>query len=128
MPAFYIILQERIPGVDATGLEGRALSKYGEKLEELAKRAGVTSLMNLFSASKEEMAGFLEDHGTDVKLPEEKWFTADEGLKTITALLAALADAPSSENAALASELARFQQVLQAAQSRNIRWHLAIDY
>ena len=128
MPAFYIILQEKIRGVDATGLEGRALSKYSEKLEALARRAGVTSLMNLFSASEEEMTGFLEDHGSDVKLPEEKWFTAEEGLKTITALLGALADAPSNENSALAAELAQFRQVLQAAQSRNIRWHLGIDY
>jgi len=128
MPAFYLMLQEKIPGVDATGLEGRALSKHSKKLEAMAKRAGVTSLMNLFSSSEEEMAGFLEDHGTEVNLPEEKWFTADEGLKTITALLGALADAPSSENSALTTELAQFQQVLQAARSRNIRWHLGIDY
>lgn len=128
MPAFYIVLQEKIPGVDATGLEGRALSEYSEKLEGLAKQAGVTSLMNLFSASEDEAAGFLEDHGADVSLPEEKWFTAEEGLKTIAALLGALAGAPSSENPKLAGELAQFQQVLEAAQSRNIRWHLGIDY
>jgi hypothetical protein len=128
MPAFYIMLQEKIPGVDATGIEGRALCKHSDELEALARQAGVVSLMNFFSVSGEEMNEFLEDHGNEVSLPEERWFTAAEGLKTVTALRAALANVPSRENSALAAELATFQQVLQAAQSRNIRWHLGIDY
>jgi len=72
MPAFYIVLQEKIPGVDAAGLEGRALSKHSEMLEALAKQTGVVSLMELFSASKEEMAGLLEDHGAGPNLSEEE--------------------------------------------------------
>jgi hypothetical protein len=128
MPAFYIVLQEKIPGVDATGLEGRALSKHSEKLEVLAKQAGVISLMNLFSASEEEMAGFLEEGGADVHLPKEKWFSAEEGLKTIPALLKALADAPSIEGPILSAELTQFLQVLEVARSRDVRWHLGIDY
>ncbi len=128
MPAFYIVLQEKLPGVDATGLEGLALSKHSEKLEALAKQAGVISLMNLFSAGEEEMAGFLEDHDATVNPPEEKWFSAEEGLKTITVLLRALADAPSSEHSAITAELRQFEEVLQAARSRNVRWHLGIDY
>ena len=70
MPAFYIVLQEKIPGADAIGLEGRALSKHTDKLEVLAKQAGVISLMSLFSAGEEEMAGFLVEGGADVNLPE----------------------------------------------------------
>ena len=54
MPAFYIVLQEKIPGVDATGLECRALSKHRELLEALlAEPAGVISPMNIFSASED---------------------------------------------------------------------------
>jgi hypothetical protein len=128
MPAFYICLQEKIPGVDAAGLEGRALSKHSEKLEGLAKQAGVISLMHLFSASEEEMAGFLEEGGSVVNPPEEKWFSAEEGLKTIAALLKALAGARSIEEPALYAELTEFQQVLEVARSRNVRWHLGIDY
>ncbi len=41
MPAFYIMLQEKIPGVDATGIEGRALCKHSDELEALARQAGV---------------------------------------------------------------------------------------
>lgn len=128
MPAFYIVLQEKIPGVDATGLECRALSKHSEKLEVLAKQAGVISLMNLFSVSKGEIAGFLEEGGADVEVPEERWFSADDGLKTVAALLKALTDAPSIEGPALSAELRQFQRVLEAARSRNVGWHLGIDY
>lgn len=127
MPAFYIVLQEKIPGADAIRLEGRALSKHTDKLEVLAKQAGVISLMNLFSASEEEMAAFLVEGGADVNLPEEKWFPAEEGLKTIAALLKALADAPSIEGPVLSAELRQFQQVLEVAESRKVRWHLGID-
>ncbi len=32
--------------------------------------------MNFFSVSGEEMSEFLEDHGNEASLPEERWFTA----------------------------------------------------
>jgi hypothetical protein len=128
MPAFYITLQEKIPGVDATVLEGHALSKHNGKLEALAKQTGVIPLMNFFSADKEEVAGLVGESGATVKIPEEKWFPAEDGLGTIAALLRALADPRSAEDSALSAELKEFQDVLLAARSRNIRWHLGIDY
>lgn len=76
-----------------------------EKLEILAKQAGVISLMNLFRACEEEMSGFLEEGEAEIELPDEKWLSAEEGLKTIAALLKALADAPSIEGPTLSAEL-----------------------
>jgi len=131
MPAFYIVLQEKIPGVDSIGLEGRALSKHNLRLEALAKQAGVTPLVNFFSASENELAALLEDHlipDEALSKAKELWFSPEEGLRTIEELLRILAQQPSAENSALGAELMEFQRVLQAAQSRNIRWHLAIDY
>jgi hypothetical protein len=131
MPAFYIVLQEKIPGVDATGMEGRALSKHSETLEGLAKQASVKPLLSFFSANPEEASGLLDEGGVgqpDVAIPDEQWFQADEGLATIAALLLSLAAAPSAEALAMARELVQFQHVLKAARSRNIRWHLGIDY
>jgi hypothetical protein len=128
MPAFYIVLQEKIPGVGGIGLEARGLSKNSDKLEMLAKQAHVVPLMSFFSADQGEMSEFLEDSGAGVKLPEEKWFPAEEGLKTIAALLKSLADARADADSGLSAELRQFQDVLLAARSRNIRWHLGIDY
>jgi hypothetical protein len=132
MPAFYIVLQEKIPGVDAAGLDNFALSKHTEKLETLAKQAGVTPLLHFFSPDPEEMAGLLGEHSAAVKIPvqipEEKWFSPEDGLQTIGVLLQSLANTLSAEGPTLEVELKEFQRVLQAARSRNIRWHLAIDY
>jgi hypothetical protein len=129
MPAFYIVLQESIPGVEVTGLGGRALSKYSRRLDALAKEAGVPPLLSFFSAEPEEVAGLLSDgRGKEVSIPEEHWFPARDGLKTVTALLASLSKLPPAESFALAKELEEFRQVLNTALSQNVRWHLGIDY
>jgi hypothetical protein len=130
VPAFYIVLKEKIPGVDAIGLEGRALSDHGEELDALAKQAGVKPLLSFFSASRVEaldILGEIPAGPPSVPIPDEQWFHADEGLATIAALLLSLAAAPSAEGSALPRELTEFQHVLEAARSRNIRWHLGID-
>jgi hypothetical protein len=107
VPAYYIVLEKSIPGVEATGLYGRSL----------------------FSLNPEELAKFLEDHqvGESVQIPEERWFSAEEGLNTVSALLKSLAEMPTTEASILVKELAEFQRVLQAAGPRNVRWHLGID-
>lgn len=130
MPAFYIVLQEKIPGADGIGLEGRALSKYNAKLEELAQHLGVRSLMSFFSTDEREVRELLGDEGAEKlgsAIPNEEWFSAELGLTTISALLNALAMEPSPENSKLIKELNRFQRALEAAQLKKIRWHLAID-
>jgi hypothetical protein len=127
MPAFYIVLQKKISGFDGTALEGRALSKHSAQIDTLAKKAGVSPLINFFSADADEIADLVEEPNPAARIPNEKWFSADEGLKTIAALLKSL-KAKSAENSALMRELNEFQRVLEAAESRNIRWHLAIDY
>jgi hypothetical protein len=129
MPAFYIVLQESIPGVDVTGLAGRALSKHSRRLEALAKEAGVPPLLSFFSADPEEVAELLGDgEGKEVSIHDEHWFPAGDGLKTVTALLASLSKLLPAESFALAKELEEFRQVLNAALSKDVRWHLGIDY
>jgi hypothetical protein len=131
MPAFYIVLQEEIPGVDAIGLDGRALSKYSAKLVVLARQAGVRSLTAFFSVDREEVVGLLGEEEIGQRgpqIPEKQWFEAEDGLSTVAALLKSLGDLPPSESTNLARELSEFQRVLQSAKSRNIRWHLGIEY
>jgi hypothetical protein len=126
MPAFYIVLEEKTPGVDPVGLEGRALSKHSTELDALAKRAGVKPLLSFFSVEKDEAAEFLDAAAMaqlGIEIPDKQWFSAEDGLATISALLAAVA-----ADSAITRELREFQQVLEAARDRRIRWHLAIDY
>lgn len=130
MPALYIVLQQKIAGVDSN-IDNHALSKHSRQLESFAIEAGVKPLMSFFSVSPEEAADLLGNRGVaevDVQIPEEKWFEAEEGLKTLEALLRCLATTPSPENGVLAVELSAFQELLKIARSQHIRWHLAIDY
>lgn len=130
MPAFYIVLQEEIPGVDGLGLEGRELSKYNAKIEALAEAAGAKPLINFFSVSRDELLGLMDGHPVpeSMKAAEETWFPAEEGLRSIKTLLEELARDSAAENPALIRELTEFQRVLQSAHVKGVPWHLAIDY
>jgi hypothetical protein len=129
MPAFYIVLEEKIPGVDAVGLEGRALSKHSDSLQALANEAGVKPLTSFFSVDKSEVEGLLGDAvGAEFEIPDKQWFPAAEGLSTISALLIAVGSHNTPDSEKLMNELKQFKTVLDAAQARKIGWHLGIDY
>jgi hypothetical protein len=89
--AWYIVLERKIPGFDH-GVNGQ--SRAGKALDALAQEAGVQPLMDFFCASAEELTGFAEDRGIElkekaIKLAPEKWFPANEGLRTARALIQA---------------------------------------
>lgn len=128
MPSVYIILQKNIPGVNAHGQEGHALSKHSDELDTLAKRTGVKPIMSFFSVKKDEALGLVDGEDIGVRIPDERWFAAEDGLKTISALIKAVGNQPDAKSLALVKELAYFQSVLEEARSHNVPWHLGIDY
>lgn len=117
--ALYIVLEKQIPGLD-TMVDGKTLSREEEPLAELATRLGVRPLMEFFSMNAEDAAEFLGEEAT-----AEQWFPAEEGLKTVRALLGQVEKAP--ELKAAREDLVGFERVLGAAQKNGVRWHLAID-
>ena len=123
--ALHIVLEKEIPGVD-TIIDGKMLSRAEKHLAGAAKRLGVRPLMEFFSVNPEEAAGFLESEGVEVEIPAEQWFSAEEGLRTVQALLGE-ADS-SSESRAAKDDLLGCERVLREAQKREVRWHLAIDF
>jgi len=132
MPSLFIVLEKKIPNFDIY-VNGNRLSKESDNLERVAKQTGVKSLMSFFSICPEELVGLAEDHGVDVKgkglkAPEEKWFSAEEGLHTVRSLVDALASSNDDIQAQLVSELREFERVLVHAHANNVRWHLGVDY
>jgi hypothetical protein len=127
--AWYIVLEREIPGFDPF-VDGKALARAGDELERLAKNAGVSPLMKFFSASPNELAAFAEDHGLDLKGTSaesaEQWFSPEEGLRSVQALLEAVEKRP--KDARVVSTLKEFQSVLETAQKHSVRWHLAVDF
>jgi hypothetical protein len=131
MPSLYIILQRKIPSVDSY-VNGNFLSKSNDELERMAKRLGVTPLMDFFGISKEELSSLAEEHSVEFNktkaAPEENWFTAEEGLHTVNALLGNLAESKLSQVERIEGELREFVRVLELAKTHGIRWHLGVDY
>jgi len=130
--AWYIVLERKIPGFDHS-VNGKALSRGAKVLDALAREAGARPLMDFFSASSEELAGFAEDQGIDLKegatkLAPEKWFSAHEGLKTVRALARVVEDGKTEHAQAILDDLAEFNKVLEVAANNGVGWHLAIDF
>ncbi len=132
--ALYIALEAQDAGVDNV-VDGKALSRAEGDLTNLARQLGVRPLMDFFSMSTEDFEAMAEEHNTLAGLTgvtphEEEWFSADEGLTTIRALMAHLQANPDAFPGAAAalSDLEDFAYVLDEAGKRSIRWHLCVDY
>ena len=123
--ALYIALEKTLPDVD-TLIDGKMLSNAEKPLAKAAKRLAVRPLMDFFSTSADEAADLLGDEVAGIDIPAAQWFSAEEGLKTVDALLAALDASP--ELSTTKNDLLGCQRVLREAQKHGVRWHLAIDF
>jgi hypothetical protein len=131
MPSLYIILEKKIPSTD-TYANGSFLSKNSDELDQMAARLGVEPLMAFFSISNEELSALMEEHDANFNKPkaghQEKWFTPDEGLRTVNALLQELASSKLDRLDRIETELREFEKVLEVAKANGVRWHLGVDY
>jgi hypothetical protein len=131
MPAFYVVLETKTSNADVY-VNGNFISKNSDALDKLAKQLGVRTLLSFFSASPEEIASLLEVESVDAIKDNskyaEKWFAADEDLRTVHALLKSSAESSLDDRDRIAAELQEFAKVLELAKASNIRWHLAVDY
>ncbi len=123
--ALYIALEENIPDLD-TMIDGKMLSKAEKHLAKAAKRLGVRPLMEFFSTGADEAADLLGDDVAGIDIPAAQWFSAEEGLKTVDALLGEAERSPELQGAK--DDLLGCQRVLREAQKHGVRWHLAIDF
>ncbi len=123
--ALYIALEKTLPDVDPM-IDGKMLSKAEKQLAKAAKRLAVRPLMEFFSTSADEAADLLGEDVAGIDIPAAQWFSAEEGLKTVDALLAAADGSPDLRVAK--DDLLGCQRVLREAQKHGVRWHLAIDF
>ncbi len=132
--ALYIALETNDSAVDNV-VDGKALSRAEGELANLARRLGVRPPMEFFSMSPErfeaDVAHFNPLAGIEPVPPfQEDWFTAEEGLATVRALIGHLQEHPAAFPGADAaiSELEDCACALEEAGKRGIRWHLCVDY
>lgn len=132
--SMYIVVEGEDPGYDIF-VNGHALARNEDALEKLALRLGVKPLLEFFSADQNSMALLLEEGAGDPEwaktLPPPQWFSPDDGLITIQALLDSLRESPTSlgsETIPIISELEEYENVLSKTAQRSLRWQLAVSW
>jgi len=123
--ALYISLQKKIEGFDES-VDGKGVARAEAALDKIARKLGVTPLMDFFSASAEEMKDF------DVDIPDAPpatFFDGNAGLRTVQALRAYLEQHPKElkDGAWVLDDLKEFERVLSKAAEHCVGWHLCVD-
>ncbi|RSL15075.1 hypothetical protein EDE15_0551 [Edaphobacter aggregans] len=132
--SMYIVVEGEDPGFDIF-VNGRSLARHEDALEKLALRQGVKPLIEFFSADENSMSLLIEEGAGNKeliqRLPPPQWYSPDDGLITVQALVRALEDEPQqlgSEGEQVLSELLEYRKVLEKTRSRDLRWHLAVSW
>jgi hypothetical protein len=119
----YIVVEGEDPGYDIF-VNGRALARNEAAVERMALRLGVRPLIEYFSADENSMALLR-------LLPPPQWYTAEDGLATVEALLGTLHEDPQqlgTEGFRVLRELEEYATVLRKTRERGLRWHLAVSW
>jgi hypothetical protein len=132
--SLYIVVEGEDPGFDIF-VNGHALARNEDALEQLAQRLQVRPLLEFFSADENSMALLTEQGAGNPEwaghLPQPQWFDGEDGLKTVAALLDFLGDEPAalgSETQPVLNELREYEQVLRKAAQSRLRWHVAVSW
>lgn len=134
--ALYVVLSAGLEDVVDASMEGKALAHQADQLAKLAKSRGVPDLWSFHSESADDVAAFLESDGLEADaletpaLPAEKWFEPEAGLTTVRALLSGLEDEPSTVDDVddVIEDLKQIERILVAAESRDGKFHLSVDF
>jgi hypothetical protein len=132
--SLYIVVEGEDPGFDIF-VNGHALARNEDALEQLAERLKVSPLLEFFSADENSMA-LLLDQGVGNpdwarNLPQPQWFGAADGLRTVRTLIDFLAATPAalgSDTKQALSELREYERVLHKTAERDLHWHLAVSW
>lgn len=132
--SMYIVVEGEDPGFDIF-VNGRALARNEDALERLALRLGVRPLIEFFSADENSMSLLIEEGAGNRdlihRLPPPQWYSAQDGLATVEALVGILQHEPQqlgSEGEQVLAELLEYKRVLQKTSEREMRWHLAVSW
>lgn len=132
--SMYIVVEGEDPGFDIF-VNGQALARNEDALEQLAERLKVSPLLEFFSADENSMSLLLEQGAGNPEwashLPQPQWFNPSDGLLTVRTLIDFLAAAPAalgSETQAVVFELREYERVLRKTAQHGLQWHLAVSW
>ncbi len=132
--SMYIVVEGEDPGFDIF-VNGRSLARHEDALARIALGLGVRSLIEFFSADENSMSLLIGEGAGNPelirRLPPPQWYAPADGLTTVRALVEALENEPQllgTEGAQVLSELREYDRVLEKADARSMRWHLAVSW
>ncbi|QMV17357.1 hypothetical protein GOB94_00485 [Granulicella sp. 5B5] len=132
--SMYIVVEGEDPGYNIY-VNGRILARHEGQVEQLAVRLGVQPLLEFFSADENSMALLIEEGAGNPdllpRLPPPQWYQAEDGLKTVSALVGAVEADPEmmgADGEELLRELREYELVLLKTAERGLRWHLAVSW
>jgi len=130
----YIVVEGDDPGFDIF-VNGRALARHEDALERLALRLGARPLIEFFSADENSMSLLIEEGAGNPdlmrRLPPPQWYSAEDGLATVKALVESLTEDPQqlgTEGPQVLAELSEYARVLAKTMGAGLRWHLAVSW
>ncbi len=129
--AWYIAGEKKIQDFD-TFVDGKAIAHADEEiLADIFRSLNVRPLTDFFSQNSEEFEEFFDEEADIPEdLPEEEWFSAADGLKTVRTLARHLQDHPDAiaGSEEILEDLKEYERILSRFEKEGIRWHLSIDF
>jgi hypothetical protein len=121
--AYFIVVNQDKPGFD-TFVNGKAVAKQAEVLNQLAQKLKVTPLDDFLSVGED----IAQEFGLEENV--EQWFKADEGLETLDALIKHLGQNPKAIKSAkdVLEDLREYQTVLNQVKAKGLQWRFEMDF
>lgn len=130
MGAAYYICVDRDDLEVSSDVNGKALSRVADELDEICEELELQLLNDFFGMSGDEIEDLLD---RDIDFPDEQreatWFDPDEGISYFSRLVEHLKSHPDAidDAEAVIEDLEDLLKVLNKAKAAGARWHLAID-
>lgn len=130
--AYYIVLDVPDPGFD-TYVNGKFLAHHSSALNKICQKIGLRKFDDYVSQALEDARIMIEEHGGDpdsIDIPDEKWFSVEEGIEFVTRLSSHIeAHSDSIKDAEkILSDLQEYSQVLEQCKRIQAKWHLDVDF
>lgn len=137
--ALFISLDNEVSGLD-TLMDGKAISNHDNTIRALCRAAGVPDLWSFFSENPDELSEFLDEEFVDgahtdsdspSSVPAEQWFSPDDGLRVVSALIRSLEADPTQtapDTSIVLEDLRNMDRILRAAGKAGCLWHLSVDF
>ncbi len=128
----YIKLQRTIEGADPLAIDGKAVSRNLEQLDRIASAQGWQPIGKFLSFDASELAEFAEGEGlsaSEIHVADEKWFSADSALSTVSGLVTELSSetSPITHRDDILRDLQQMKAVLQQAAAASVLFHFTMD-